>query len=328
MKFFIKYIRSHLKHYVVFGVFFFIYFTLFLLYKVEIELVFYATFLCIFVGILISVGDMYFQYKNEIYLETMLYQIDNHLEKFKSFNGLRDKWYQEMITQLFEFTQKQGLAYKKDKDDMLDYYTLWVHQIKTPIAAMNLYLQNSTSDEASILSNELLKIEGYVEMVLSYLRLNSDYSDYHFQSYSLDSIIKESIHKYAPLFIQKNLSLEYTSFDYEVITDEKWFSFVLDQVLTNAIKYTNKGGVKIYLENDDLVIEDSGIGIAKDQLSRIFEKGFTGINGRYDKKASGLGLSLCKQVLTKLSHTIHIDSVEEMGTTVIIGLKRDEIGIE
>jgi signal transduction histidine kinase len=216
-----------------------------------------------------------------------------------------------------------------EKREMQDYYTLWAHQIKTPISAIRLLLQNSDDiiQNKEVLS-ELIKIEMYVDMVLSYVRLN-DSSDYVIKSYPIDSIVKQAIRKYAPLFIRKNISLVIENIDLVVCTDEKWLTFVIEQILSNALKYTNKGKIVIFIKNKNtLVIEDTGIGIAKEDIPRIFEKGFTGYNGRKDKKATGLGLYLCKSILTKLSHEINIESKISAGTKVMIKFSKANIIIE
>ncbi len=212
---------------------------------------------------------------------------------------------------------------------MIDYYTMWVHQIKTPISAMKLLIQTSECEVSSDLSSELFKIEQYVEMVLSYIRLGSSENDFVIKEYNLDDIIKQAIRKYAPLFIRKKIALNFKNTNYTVLTDEKWLVFVIEQILSNAIKYTTKGTVSIYpLENKKLVIEDTGIGISEEDIPRIFDKGFTGYNGRTNKKASGLGLYLCKNILDKLSHKISIESEVGVKTKVILDLSMIDINIE
>ena len=177
------------------------------------------------------------------------------------------------------------------------------------------------------LSAELQKIEGYAQMVLSYLRLESDSTDYIIRKYSLDKIIKQAVRKYSSQFIRKKIRLKYQSIDVNVLTDEKWLLFVVEQILSNALKYTNSGGeISIYLKPGQvLCIKDSGIGIASDDLPRIFEKGFTGYNGRTDKKASGIGLYLCRRICTKLGHQITATSESGIGTEITLDLSGNDI---
>ncbi len=213
--------------------------------------------------------------------------------------------------------------------NMTDYYTAWVHQIKTPIASMSLRLQNDDSAFSSDLAEDLMKIEQYVEMVLMFLRLESDYTDYVFREYNLDKIVKDCVKKFSKQFIRRKIRLDYRLEEETVLTDEKWLSFVIEQVLSNALKYTDSGTISIYMkEPKTLCIEDTGIGIAPEDLPRIFDRGFTGYNGRTDKKASGIGLHLCRMICKNLHHTITAGSVQGKGTIIEIGLDSSELEIE
>ncbi len=206
--------------------------------------------------------------------------------------------------------------------DSLDYYTLWMHQIKTPIAAMNLMLGEGQTP----IKNELFKIEQYVEMALTYLRLNSPETDYVFAEAKVDDIIKKALRKYANLFIMKKISLTYEPTQECALTDEKWLQFVIEQLLSNAIKYTKEGGrITIACEEGLLSVSDTGIGIAKEDLPRVFDKGYTGFNGRSHEKSTGIGLYLVKKATEKLGNPIAIESAIGIGTTVILNLKRDNL---
>ena len=196
-------------------------------------------------------------------------------------------------------------------------------------AAMRLLLQDADTDEQRALLEQLQSVEQYVEMVLGYLRLESPSSDYVIRNYALDDIVRQAVRKYASQFIRRRLRLEYTPLNVSVITDEKWLLFVIEQVLSNALKYTRSGSVSITLEAPKtLCIRDTGIGIAPEDLPRVFEKGFTGCNGRTDKRATGIGLYLCRRILEKLGHTIAITSTVGEGTTVRIGLQQDALEVE
>lgn len=213
---------------------------------------------------------------------------------------------------------------------MIDYYSLWVHQIKTPIAAMRILLQANIDisfEQKSELEMELFKIEQYVEMVLSYIRMGDMISDLKLQWYALDDIVKSAVRKYSKLFILKKIKLNYEPIAEKILTDEKWMGFIIEQLLSNALKYTNEGEISIYMEpgkENELVIEDTGIGIWEEDLPCVFEKGFTGYNGRTDKKSTGIGLYLCKSIADKLNHRIYISSEISKGTKVFLNLKRDE----
>lgn len=212
--------------------------------------------------------------------------------------------------------------------DMIEYYTMWAHQIKTPIASMRLNLQNEDTPLSRRMESDLFRIEQYVEMVMMYLRLDSSSTDYVFKNYDIDSIIKASIKKFSGSFINKKLSLDYVPTGITALTDEKWLGFVIEQILSNAIKYTQNGGIKIYGKDNCIYIQDTGMGISAEDLPRIFEKGYTGFNGRENKKASGLGLYLCKRICGNLGHGISVDSTVGEGTTVVLNLARKTVEIE
>ena len=212
--------------------------------------------------------------------------------------------------------------------DMVDYYTMWVHQIKTPIASMHLILQKEDSEDSRRLCAELFRVEQYVQMVLCFLRLDSDFTDYVIKEYRVDDIIRPAVRRLASQFIMKKLALEYEHTDEVALTDEKWLGFVVEQVLSNAVKYTSEGSISIKCDGDRLVISDTGIGIAAEDLPRIFDKGYTGFNGRADRKASGIGLYLCRRICDNLGHSIKVESAAGHGTTIIIGLERDKLEVE
>lgn len=242
--------------------------------------------------------------------------------------NLIEEDYRQLIRALGEEKQRQTSAMDLRMSDMQDYFTLWAHQIKTPIAAMRLILQTRPENSAGEIEGELFRVEQYVEMVLNYLRLDSDSTDFVFKTCALDGIIRQCVRKYAKQFIRKKISLEYAGTALQVLTDEKWLCFVIEQILSNALKYTAAGSIRIFTQGETLVIADTGMGIAPEDLPRVFEKGYTGYNGRTDKKATGIGLYLCKKILQKLGHDISISSEVGKGTRVSIDLSREEIVLE
>lgn len=211
----------------------------------------------------------------------------------------------------------------------MDYYTTWVHQIKTPISVMRMNLQGEDTEEHRELLAELFRVEQYVEMALNWMRLGSDSKDFLFREYALDGIIRQAIRKYAPQFIRRRIRLVYEPAEGKVLTDEKWLLFIIEQLLSNAVKYTQQGSVSIRVVPEKVLeIEDTGIGIAPEDVPRIFEKGFTGYNGRADKKSTGLGLYLCRLTAEKLSHKISVESQVGVGTKVSIDLHSDTLWVE
>ena len=237
--------------------------------------------------------------------------------------------YQHLIQRLVRENRQRQAAADSMLEDLTSYYTLWVHQIKTPIAAMDLLLQ-AGPDRATEMEIELQKIAQYVDTVLQYLRLDSTDKDLVLQRCQLDAVVRQTVRKYAKLFILKKIQLVFQETKWEVLSDEKWLCFLLEQLLSNALKYTPEGGkISIFLEGEtNLVIADTGIGIAPEDLPRVFEKGFTGNNGRMDKKATGIGLYLCRRVTNLLGHTISIASEPGVGTQVLLGLGRPQFDIE
>lgn len=240
----------------------------------------------------------------------------------------QDVQYQQIIQSLCaENMQRQARLTGRYKD-LLDYYSAWTHQIKTPIAAMKLKFQNEDSALARQSLNDLKRIEQYVDMALTYLKLDSDDIDYVIQEHDLDDIIRQAIRSFAGEFIDRKIGLDYETVSFKVLTDDKWLVFVLEQILSNALKYTSQGSIRIYMKGSTLCVEDTGIGIAAADVPRVFEKGFTGYNGRKDKRASGIGLYLCKRICDNLSHGISVESEAGSGTTVMIDLQQSAVGIE
>ena len=242
--------------------------------------------------------------------------------------NLIEEDYRQLIRALGEEKQRQASAMDLRMSDMQDYFTLWAHQIKTPIAAMRLILQTKPENSAMEIEGELFRVEQYVEMVLNYLRLDSDSTDFVFRTCALDDIIRQCVRKYAKQFIRKRIRLEYEGTALQVLTDEKWLCFVIEQILSNALKYTSAGSIRIFTQGETLVIADTGMGIAPEDLPRVFEKGYTGYNGRTDKKATGIGLYLCKRILNRLGHEISITAQVGKGTRVSIDLSREETVLE
>ena len=243
--------------------------------------------------------------------------------------SLIEEDYQSIIAKLKEEADMRASSASQDYNNMIEYYTVWAHQIKTPIAAMRLNLQSEDSESARKLMGDLNRIESYVEMVLTFLRLDSDSTDYVIKEHDLDEIIKSSVRKFSREFILKKLTLNYEPVKCKCITDEKWLEFIIEQVISNAVKYTSEGGVRIYMDEPGLlVIEDTGIGISAEDLPRIFENGYTGFNGREDKRASGIGLYLCKRIADNLGHKITAESTPGVGTKMIIDVRGKKLGVE
>lgn len=313
------YFKKHIKSFLIIALFFSVFIVIMLLYGYPPDGIIYGAFLCLCLSVLFFIpGFLNFRKKHRLLSRLMtLESIEQPM--LPAAQQLIEQDYVRLCEMLLQRNSALISEYETGKSDMIDYFTMWVHQIKTPIFAMHLLLSDSISEKDREISHELFKIEQYVNMVLSYLRLDYSPNDFVIKQYSLDDIIRQAIRKFAPQFIRKKLSVDYTPVSVSILTDEKWFLFILEQILSNALKYTQSGKISIYMDNPEtLVIEDTGIGISPEDLPRIFEKGYTGYNGRTDKKASGLGLYLCQRTATLLSHTLRIESEPDKGTRVYI----------
>ena len=319
-----SYLKKNIKVYILFIVFIFIFFIMFYLYNLPLEALIYTGSFCFLAALIASISD-YANYKESYKKLNFLEQnILNDLDALPKSLDIRIDYYHKIIEKLYEELEKLIQENRQKNTDMVDYYSMWVHQIKTPIAAMNFLLDNEEVDQ-KILQQELFKIERYVEMVLTYIRLDSISSDYVITKINLDEVVKDSVKKYATIFINKKIKLNYVSHETMVISDKKWLSFAFEQILGNSVKYSSMNGeIKIETCENKLIIEDNGMGIKEEDLPRIFEKGFTGFNGRYEKKSSGLGLYLCKKTLDKLGHHIEISSKVGEGTRIEITFPKED----
>ena len=320
-----SYIKKNLKIYLLLIVFIFIFVLIFYLYNLPFEALFYSGLLCFVAALIVSIIDFNNYRKSYIDLKYLESNILNSKEDLPKSLDIRVEYYQKIIERLHNEVEKLKIEDNKKMEGLADYYSMWIHQIKTPIAAINFLLDNEEIDIKAF-RQELFKIERYVEMVLTYIRLGSETSDYVITSINLDEVVRENIKKYATLFINKKIKLNYVSHETYVISDKKWLGFAFEQLLSNAIKYTKSGGeISINISESELVIEDNGIGIYEEDLPRIFEQSFTGLNGRYEKKSSGLGLYLCKKTLDKLQHKIEITSEVNKGTKVIVSFPKKDM---
>lgn len=335
MRFIFSYIWQRRRGIFLFFLFCAIFAGSFLLYHLPVAAVFYPALLCGLIGLLYLTADFHRVRQRYGRLQRLCGELDVYrndlalLWELPNGETLEDNGYRQLISLLVEAGRNQEDAYRARAQDMVDYYTAWVHQIKTPIASMRLKLQNEDTEFSRTLSGDLFRIEQYVEMVLCYLRLDSQSTDYVFREYDLDGIVRQAVKKYAGEFISRKISLRYEPLCATVLTDEKWLLFVLEQVLSNALKYTQEGSVTISLEvPKTLCVCDTGIGIAPEDLPRIFEKGYTGCNGRADKRASGLGLYLSQRICKNLGHTLAAESEVGAGTVIRIGLQERKTRVE
>lgn len=326
MKLFGLYLKQRWGVFCAFILFFITFLITFYLYHLPVKAVIYPFLLCTIAGIIMIIADFIRVRKKHISLSKLKSVSAPLISELPKSHLIECRDYQDIIRSLKEQQRDLQTEMTKGYNETVEYYTVWAHQIKTPIAAMKLNLQNEDTPLSRRLSSDLFRIEQYVEMALTFLRLSSPSTDYVFKEYDLDSVIKQAVRKFSGEFINRKMSLDYKPISTSVITDEKWLSFCLEQIISNALKYTREGSVKIYLETPKtLCIEDTGIGIAPEDLPRVFEKGYTGYNGRTDKSASGIGLYLCRSILERLGHKITASSVVGQGTVIRINLEQYDI---
>ncbi len=296
----------------------------FFLYRLEMTPFLYA----LLVNAIVLIGFItvsFAKFRNEHLKRSRIYEIIlNGSMELPEAENLTEKDYNRIIEALSIRCNELTNKLNSDIQDSNDYYTIWVHQIKTPISVLSMLLKEDTPKDRSC-RDELFKIEQYVDMVLNYLRLGSETNDLVLKEQNLDSMLKTSIRKYASLFINRKLTVAYEPVDVHLITDEKWFCFIIEQILSNAVKYTMTGGITIKAGKESVVISDTGIGIAPEDVPRIFEKGYTGFNGRSGRKSSGLGLYLCSLAAQKLSLSLSVESEPGKGTSITIGLGENVI---
>lgn len=303
----------------------------FYLYRIPIRALRYSALLCVTVFVIGMVVEFYFYYKKYRERQKLFQSLEYNIQDLEPSYEKMEQDYRALLLQLLQEKKKEKKEMDLRYQELKEYILLWAHQIKTPITALKLLLQRMEEDvnlsekdmsQLRYMKEELFTIESYVAMNLEYIRLDSLNADLSIGECYLEKVVKAEISRFSPFFITKKLSVKMENLNQIIITDEKWFSFVLGQVLSNAVKYTKKGGVTISgrkCENGVLIsIKDTGVGIAKEDIPRLFDKAFTGYNGHIDKRATGIGLYLSKRILDKLGHGITIQSEPGMGTCVEI----------
>ncbi len=324
----LSYFRRHWKLPVLFLLCVLICACVFYLYDLPQEAVLYAAALCAAPCILLLVLDVMLYTRRMRELAGLASSICVSIDRLPEPRPGVEREYDRLLRELWRGKSQLDAEYAASRREAEDYYAMWAHQIKTPIAAMRLLLQDGDVPDKAAISAELFRIEQYVEMVLSYQRLGSDTVDLVLRRVELDGVVRGCVRKYAALFILKKLPVELSETGLTVLTDEKWLSFVIEQLLSNALKYTRSGGIRLYAEGRSLVIEDSGTGIAAEDLPRLGERGFTGYNGRDEKGSTGLGLYLCRRICGKLGHSLRFESEPGKGTRAIIGFPERDLAAE
>ena len=318
---FIKYyIRSRLPFYllVIFNGIILILFAF--LFEEAADVLYYSLTILTFVSIIMVAWDLFRSYQS--YKLAYLYEEITPLSPLEFYLA-------QTLENARENQKNQTEEGCKRYTDLMDYYTLWVHQIKTPIAASQLLVQDVTDRNIrSLLEQEIFKIDAYTHLVLQYLRLENFHDDLQLKQVALEQLVKEVVRKYSLFFIQTGLTINLDDLDVKVISDEKWLLVIIEQILSNSLKYTKSGGIEIYFKDNTLYLKDSGIGIKDSDILRVFERGFSGYNGRLTQQSSGLGLYLSKKIADQLGHDISISSQVGQGTTVSIHFQKKKLAID
>ena len=324
MKLWRAYLRQHRLTIVIFALFTGLFAASFALYGLPLAAVAYPAGLCALAGAGMAAWDFRRTARRHRELEQLRQVGDTVLTRLPEMETVEGQDCAALVEQLRQELRQQLGAAETRRGETVAYYTAWVHQIKTPIAAMRLTLQGEDTPAARRLTAELGRIEQYVDMVLTYLRLESG-SDYVIGTCSVDEVVRAAVRRFAGEFIDRRIRLDYEPVRWETVTDSKWLTFVVEQLLSNALKYTGQEGViRIYRQGDELCIADTGMGIAPEDLPRVFQMGYTGQNGRLDRRSSGIGLYLCRRTCDNLRHGIRMESVPGKGTAVYLTLGRGD----
>ena len=323
------YLKSRMKIIILVAGLLLVFSSAYFLFDMPLITVLYPLILSAFILIVVGTVDYILVRKIHMQLSFQESLPEELTDFFPESASLIEQDYQLIIEKLKEEERVSRNQVISDYNNMVEYYTIWAHQIKTPIASMRLTLQSDDSELSRKIQADLVRVEEYVEMVLTFLRLDSDSTDYLIKEVELDEMIRPAIRKFKSDFIQKKLSVNYEPLEAKVLTDEKWLSFVIEQIISNAVKYTTTGGISISLSEDKvLCVEDTGIGINPEDLPRIFENGYTGFNGREQKEASGIGLYLCRRICENLGHKIWAESTPGEGTKMYLDLSTASLGVE
>ena len=317
------YLREHWRVIAAFFAFAAVFGVTFALYGLPLEAVAYPAGLCLLLGGLLALEDILRSRRKHRELVRLREAGAALLDQLPSMRTAEGADCAAIIATLRRELARRETENQAQRRELTAYYTAWVHQIKTPIAAMQLTLQGQDDPAARRLRAELGRVEQYVDMALTYLRLEEGGSDYVIRTCAVDDVVRAAVRRFAGEFIDRRIALDYTPVEWETVTDGKWLTFVVEQLLSNALKYTGQDGtIRIYREGDDLCIRDSGMGIAPEDLPRVFDMGYTGQNGRLDRRSSGIGLYLCRRICRNLRHEIRIESAPGAGTTVRLTLGR------
>ncbi len=288
-------------------------------------------YIAIIIILVVSIS-IFVEYKNKQHFYNQLKtNMDELNEKYliseiiKTPNFIEGKILKETIQDTGKSMLENVNHYKNIQEEYKEYIELWIHEVKIPIAASKMIIENNKNSVTKSIDEELDKVENYIEQALFYARSNAVEKDYIINKTNLKEIVNSSILKNKSTLLNEKVAIELKDIEQEVYTDSKWATFIINQIIQNAIKYSKKENKKIEIysktKNDKVIlyIKDNGIGIKKGEITRVFERGFTGDNGRIiGQKSTGIGLYLCKKLCDKLGLGIELNSEKNIGTEVRI----------
>lgn len=326
---FLSYLRAHL------GTLLFLlgcaacFYGILFLCRIRTEPVLYASALCMAAGILCELpGYLRFRRRYRA-VELALDGLPESRERLLQPVGAVEEAYHAAAERLCRLLAQSETDRQRQLVESADYFTMWIHQIKTPISAMQLILREEDTERSRELLAELFRIDQYAEMAPTYARLESPTTDLVLANVELEPVVRRVVRQYAGQFVRRHIALRCEIEPVRALTDEKWLAFILGQLLSNAVKYTESGTVTVRVTAERVLsVSDTGIGIAPEDLPRIFEKGFTGYNGRAGRKSTGLGMYLSRCAAQKLGHRISVQSAPGQGTTVSVDMRHAELHTE
>lgn len=305
-------IRENKKLLIFFAIITFIYSLIFLAFNIERFVIIYGLIINIFILLLFLLYDSNKEKENNFEKILRSKNLDHKAQLIADEYIFLDEKYKDLL-----------IDYKDMEEATKNFYALWIHEIKTPLAENRLILAEENPDIDLLIKNNK-RMEAYLDILLGFVRFSSKTNDYIFKETMIEPLVKNIIKDKSYEFISKNISIDLGDLSYKTVTDAKWLSFIISQLINNSLKYTKDAGkIKIFFEDDSLIIEDNGIGIKKSDLARVFEMGYTGENGRAFGSSTGLGLYLVKSIGKDLNLSISIDSKE--GSYTKIAIKFDKL---
>lgn len=321
-----RYLKDKLNSILVFILFYIIILVLLIIFKTKRELNIFILFLLLIMGIILLLLD-FFRKRN--FYNKLIENISDLDQKYLILEFMNEPDFYEgkiLYELLYEINKsyiEKMNEYKKNVNSFKEYVEMWIHEVKLPISTMVLLNHNHKLDKR--MNNQLNKIDNYIDQILYYVRSENAEKDYIIRETSIKKIINNVLLKNKDDIIENNIELEVEIKDEKILTDGKWMEFILNQIINNSIKYRQSNPIiKIKYKNNLLEIYDNGIGIKESDKKRVFDKMFTGENGKENIKSTGMGLYIAKEMCSKLGHEIMIESEENKYTCVKITFKQND----